>query len=190
MLKRFGLIVFLTVFGGILGLALAVAFVWGWFSSHWVRIEAPPEPVIALVHIDRDQVWGESEAGVLYKFTDAEHCQSDCWTIVQSLPSPVWHDDPDLMEVKDTTCSPALPLARVEARIEQCRVETWVSRNYVFALRKDGNIYFWQSDIYGEWLVVELMLGLGGGAACLCIPSMLFLLLPVIFRGAVKKERK
>ena len=190
MLKRFGLTILLTVIGGMLGLALAIAFVWDWFGSSWQAVEASPEPVAALVHIERDQVWVESESGVLYKYTDAERCRSDCWTVVNTPPDPVWHDDPDLMDVKDSLCSPALPLSRIAERIEQCRVETWVNRNYVFALRTDGSLYFWQSEVYGEWLVVELMLGLGGGTACLCVPSVLFLLVPSSIRWLRKRSVK
>ena len=189
MLKRFGLTFLLTTLGAIVGLALAIAFVWDWFTSDWVRLEASPEPIAELLHIEQDQVWVESESGQLYKYYDAENCTSDCWTLVNSPPTPVWHDDPDLMEIKNETCSPPKPsFATTEMSIAQCRVETWVSRNYVFTLREKGDLYFWQGDVFGEWLVVELMLGLGGGATCLCIPSALFILLPGLLRRKAKEN--
>ena len=189
MLKRFGLTLLLTTLGAMIGLGLAIAFVWDWFTSDWVRLEASPEPIAELLHIERDQVWVASESGSLYKYNDAEHCASDCWTTVNSPPSPVWHDDPDLMEIKNETCSPPKPFWGADMQIEQCRVETWVNRNFVFAVR-NGALYFWQGDVFGEWLVVELMLGLGGGATCLCIPSALFVLLPGLLRKRKKAAEK
>jgi len=188
MLKRFGLTTLLTILGGLLGLGLAIAFVWDWFDSSWQQIENAPEPVAKLIHIEQDQVWVESEAGILYKYNDPEHCQSDCWMAVKSIPDPVWHDDPNLMEIKDITCSPALPILGIEERIEQCRVEMWVSKNYVFVLGENGSISFWQSDVFGEWLVIELFLGLCAGATCLFIPSILFILFPEILRRILKQR--
>ncbi|MBT3336653.1 MAG: hypothetical protein HN855_06490 [Anaerolineae bacterium] len=190
MLKRFGLTLLLTIIGGILGISLAIAFVWGWLDAGWQQIEASPEPIARLISIERDQVWVESESGILYKYTDAENCQSDCWTVVNSIPDPVWYDNPDPIETKDTTCSPALLLFNVEERIEQCHIEMWVSRNYVFALRENGNLYFWQSDIYGEWLVIELFFGLCTGAICLSVPAFLFILLPGILKWFSKRQKR
>jgi hypothetical protein len=182
MLKRFGLTILLSLLGAVLGTLVAIAFIWDLLDSRWVRIEAAPEPVAALVHIERDQVWVESASGTLYKYTDAQNCRSDCWTAVNSIPDLVRYDNPDPVEVKDSTCSPALPIIGVEERIEQCHVEMWVSRNYVFALHKNGSLHFWQSDVYGEWIVVELLLGCCGGAFFVFILSMLFILLPEMLR--------
>ena len=190
MLKRFGLAVLLSILGGILGLAAVIVFIWDWFGADWQQIEAAPEPVANLVLIERDQLWAESESGTLYKYTDAENCQSNCWTVVMSVPDPVWYDNPDPVKVKDRTCSPALPLFKVEERIEQCRIEKWVNKNYIFALRKSGRIYFWQSDVYGEWLVVELFLGLCAGTICLSVPAFFFTLLPGTWKRFSKKQEK
>lgn len=189
MLKRFGLVILLSAIGGILGLMASIAFIWDWFGASWQQIEAVPEPVASLISIERDQLWVESESGILYKYNDAENCRTDCWMTVKSLPDPVWYDNPNPAEIKDTTCSPTLPLFNVEERIEQCHVEMWVSRNYVFTLRQNGSIYFWQSDIFGEWLVVELFFGLCGGCFFIFLPSMLFILLPEIFRRIIKWVR-
>ena len=189
MLKQFGLTFLLAILGAILGLGLTIGYVWDWFSSDWVRLEASPEPIAELLHIERDQVWGESEAGVLYKYNDAKNCMSDCWTMVQTLPSPVWHDDPDLMEIRAETCTPARPLLGNAERIEQCRVETWVNRNYVFALRENGDLLFWQGDVFGEWIVVELFMGLCGGAICFSAPAFLFILVPELLRRIFKKKQ-
>jgi len=190
MLKRFGLTFLLTTLGAILGLAFTIAFVWDWFTSDWVQLEASPEHIAEFLHIERDQVWVESASGILYKYNDAENCQSDCWTTVQTLPSPVWHDDPELMEVRDETCSPARPLLGADKRIEQCRVEMWANRNYVFAQRDNGDLLFWQGQVYGEWLVVELFMGLCSGAICFSAPALLFILAPEILRRLFKKEKQ
>ncbi len=183
MLKRFGLTVLLSVLGGVLGLALAIAFIWGWFTSAWERVEAPPEPISRLMLIEREQVWVESESGVFYQYNSAEGCQSDCWDAVEQIPEIIPSDDADHFDVKDTTCSPTLPLFGVEEKIEQCHVEMWANKSYVFALQKDGELYFWQSAVYGEWLVIELFFGLCSGAIFFSIPAFFFVLLP----GVVKR---
>lgn len=95
MKKRIALTFLLSILGGILGLSLTIAFIWNWFGASWQQIEAAPEPVARLISIERDQLWGESESGTLYKYTDAENCQADCWMTVKSIPDPVWHDNPD-----------------------------------------------------------------------------------------------
>ena len=188
-LKRFGLAFLLATIGAILGLTLFIAYVWDWLASDWVQLEASPEPIAELLYIERDQVWVESESGMLYKYNDAENCMSDCWSTVQSPPSPVWHDDPDLMEIRNETCTPARPLIGNAERIEQCRVETWVNRNYVFALRENGNLFFWQGDIYGEWIVIEIFMGLCGGTICFSVPAFLFISLPKLLRRIFKKKQ-
>ena len=188
MKKRFALTFLITIIGGILGLSAAIAFIWDWFGAGWVQIEASPEPVAKLISIERDQLWVESESGTLFKYTDAENCISDCWMRVQSIPDPVRYDNPDPIEVKDTTCSPSLPLMRVAEKIEEGRVEMWVSRNYVFALRENGSLHFWQSDVFGEWIIVELFFGLCGGAICLSTPAMLFILLPEFIKWRSKRR--
>ncbi len=101
---------------------------------------------------------------------------------VESIPDPVWYDNPDPIEVKDTTCAPPLPLLGAEEKTAECRRGMWVDSNFIFALHKDGSIYFWKSDIYGEWVVVELFLGLCCGAMLLFVPALIFILLPGIFR--------
>ena len=187
MLKRLGLTTLLTIIGGLLGLAFAIAFVWDWLTSDWVQLEASPEPIAELISMERDQVWVESESGVLYEYSSGEYCQSDCWTVVEQIPESPPSDNPDHFDVKNEVCSPSRPFIGAKERIEQCHVEMWANRNYVFALRENGSLYFWQGQVYGEWLVIELMLGLGGGATCLCIPSALFILLPGIIRSFSKR---
>ena len=190
MLKRFGLTALLSVLGGILGLALVVVFIWGWFTSSWVQLEASPEPIAELLQIEREQVWVEIESGILYEYNSAESCQSDCWRIVEHIPEAVYSDDLEHFDVKNTTCSPTLPLFGVEEQIEQCHVEMWANRNYVFALQRDGELYFWQSNVYGEWLVLELFFGLCAGAICLLVPAFLFILLPGMLKGLSKRPEK
>jgi len=185
-IKRFGLTLLLTMIGGILGLSLAIAFVWDWFTSDWVRIEDSPEPIAELMSIERDQVWVKSESGNLYEYSSAEYCQSDCWTIVEKIPEIIPSDDPDHFDVKNEVCSLSKPFFGAEERIEQCHVEMWANRNYVFALRKNGSLYFWQGQVFGEWLVIELFFGLCMGVICLLVPAFLFILVP----GIVKIFRK
>ncbi len=187
MIKRFGLTLLLTILGGILGLSLAIAFIWDWFGASWQQIEAAPEPVASFVLIEREQVWVKSETGSFYQYSPSGNCQSDCWTVVELIPEIIPSDNPDL---KDTTCSPTLPLFGVKERIEQCHVEMWANRSYVFALRRDGSVYFWQSDVFGEWLVIELFLGLCMGTICLLVPSFLFILLPGMVKRFSKRPEK
>ena len=190
MLKRFGLTLLLAIIGGILGISLAIAFIWGWFDSSWEQIEVPPEPIAELILIERDQVWAESESGILYAYNPDESCQSDCWAVAEHIPESIPSDALDHFDVKNTTCSPTLPLFSVEERIEQCHVEMWANKSYVFALQGDGDIYFWQSDVYGEWLVIELFLGLCAGTICFSVPALLFVLLPGILKWFSKKTKK
>ena len=66
----------------------------------------------------------------------------------------------------------------------------WANRNYVFALRENGSVYFWQGDVYGEWLVIELFLGICGGAFFLFVPALLFIFLPGLIKWLAKPKNK
>lgn len=74
LIKRFGLTILLSIIGE-LGLAFALAFVWNWATSAWVRLEASPEPIAELISIERDQAWVTSESGILSGYNSAEYRQ-------------------------------------------------------------------------------------------------------------------
>ena len=189
MKKRLALTILITIIGSVLGFQLTRVSIYGWFSSKWQAIENTPERVSSLVALERDSLWVQGESGVFHQHEGSSSCVSDCWLEVQEipeLPSIEFYES----TVKDEACVPAPLLLGVSSKISECRREMWVDRSYIFALRKDGSIYFWQSDVYGEWVVVELFFGLCGGAIILFVPSLIFILLPGFIKWLSKRKHK
>ena len=58
----------------------------------------------------------------------------------------------------------------------------WVDSTYVYALRNNGEIFAWQSDIYGEWIILELI-------QCTCGGSLIISLLALLTMGVAKSTQ-
>lgn len=163
------------VLGAILGYLLVNALNDGWFKSKWQMVERPPGDVHRLVAISKDSVWVQSASGTLYYNENSSTCKNDCWQEVQELPNlPIV--EPYESSVTSGTCAPAPPLIKVAARISECRSQMWVDSNFIFALRNDGSLYLWQANVYREWTVVLLFIGVCGGAIVLFIPTIILAL--------------
>jgi hypothetical protein len=175
MKKWITLLLLAPVLGAILGYLLVNALNDGWFKSKWQMVEKPPGDAHRLVALSKDSVWVQSDSGTLYYNENSSACKANCWIEVKELPTLPILESPET-RVTGEACAPAPPLIRVAARISECRSEMWVDRNFIFALRSDGTLYLWQADIYGEWTVVIMLLGICGGAAFLFLPTLILVL--------------
>jgi hypothetical protein len=178
MKKRITAIITAPIIGAVLGYLLVIALTNGWFSSRWQMIEKPPGEALHLVALNQDSLWIQSDSGTLYYNENSSTCKSDCWLEVPEIPAlPIV--GPNESTVTGEACAPSMPLIGVVERISECRRTMWADYNFTFALRKDGSIYLWQADLYKEWTVVILFVGVCGGAIVLFIPA----LVTVLFLG-------
>jgi hypothetical protein len=188
MKKRIAALIIAPIVGAILGFLLALAIQNGWFKSNWQMIEKPPVTVQVLTAIHKDSLWIEDASGTLYFNENSSTCESDCWVEVSELPVLPFLEANET-KVKGEACAPALPLGRVVARLSECRIEQWVDKNFIFALRKDGNIYLWQANLYGEWTFVLLFLGICFGSVSLFVVTLaVVLFFQFIKRSSIKQK--
>jgi len=175
MKKRIAALITAPIIGAVLGYLLVIALTNGWFSSKWQMIEKPPGEVLHLVALSQDSLWVQSATGTIYYDENSSTCKSDCWLEVPEIPAlPIVESNEST--VTSEACAPSPPLSRVTDRISECWRTLWVDYNFTFALRKDGSIYLWQAELYKEWVVVLLFIGVCGGAIVLFIPTLVFVL--------------
>ena len=189
MKKRLIALTIAPIVGAVLGYLLADAMNNGWFSSEWHRIESPPANVHRLVAVSKGGLWIETDAGVLYYNENPSSCQNECWQEVSDIPS-LAIVEPYEASVTDSACAPSPPLGRVTATISECRVEMWVDRNATFALRNDGSIYLWQTNLSKEWSAALIVLGVCIGAVTLFIPTLIVVFINWLINRAHEKQRK
>jgi hypothetical protein len=175
MINKLKLLVLGTIFGGVLGYFIAWVHIAGWFSTKWELISPPPEQPIQLLASNGSQLWVESNTGNIYFNNSAPSCTSNCWAQVESVPD---HFEQDLavVKVKKKACANPLPLFGGENRLEECLSYMWTDESYVYVLRKNGDIFSWQSTIYGEWIVLEYL-------QCICGGSLLVFLIALLGIG-------
>lgn len=190
MKKRLIALIIAPIVGALLGYLLANALNNGWFSYKWQRIESPPGDVHRLVAVSKGSLWVQSDSGVFYYNENPSKCQAECWQEVSEIPSlPIV--EPYEYSVTLTACAPSPPLSRVTTRISECRIEMWIDRNSTFALRNDGSIYLWQADLYTEWSLVLMILGVCIGAIILFIPTLIIVLFNwFLYRKRAKQSEK
>lgn len=174
-----------SIVGAALGFQLANAMNNGWFKSSWQMIESPPVNVQSLVGINKDSLWVQSDLGAFYYNENSSTCKTNCWREVLEIP------DLPIVGTHETTvtpeaCAPTPPLIKVTARIAECRREQWVDRSFVFVLHKDDSIYLWQADLYQEWSIALLFLGICFGATALFLLALIY----VLFFGLVERMSK
>jgi hypothetical protein len=183
MKKRVAALLLATITGAVLGYLLVSALDNGWFRTRWQMIEKPPGESLHLVALSKDSLWVQSGAGTIYLNEHSSTCKSDCWKEVPEIPSlPIL--EANETKVTREACAPALPLNGVTDRISECRSTMWVDYNFTFALRKGGTIYLWRTDIYKEWEVVLLFLGVCVGGIVLFIPTLVL----VLFLGLLDRR--
>ncbi len=176
MIKRLIVLIVAAIFGAILGFLLAYGLNNGWLSSKWQQIEQPPGHVSRLVAVSQGSLWVQSDPGIFYFNEKPASCDSQCWQAVSEIPAlPI--SAPDEISVTSTPCAPSPPLSRVTARVSECRSTMWIDRNVTFALRSDGSIYLWQVDLYKEWSLVLMVLGVCFGAVVLFVLVFIIILL-------------
>ena len=184
MARRIIALIISPILGAVLGFFLTEAMHFGWFSYKWQRIEKPPRNVQLLIALSRDSLWIQDSSGIYYYNEASSTCASNCWMEVPKIPSlPIL--EPYEESVESNSCHPPPPLFGVVSRISECRRQEWVDENYIFALRNDGNIYFWQADIFGEWVVVLLFSG-----ACFGAITLFFLTLFLVIIKRLKYRAK
>jgi hypothetical protein len=189
MKKRIAAIIIAPIIGAVLGYLLIYALDSGWFRSNWQMIEKPPGEVLHLVALSRDSLWVQSDKGVIYYNEDSSTCKSSCWKEVPELPTfPIV--EPYEAPVTDEACAPSPPLSGVTDRISECRRTLWIDYDFSFALRRDGNIYLWQTEIYKEWEFMLLIIGVCGGTIALFIPTAAFVLFLELLDWLSKRARK
>jgi hypothetical protein len=172
---RIAAILIAPIIGAILGILLAQAVNYGWLASKWQPIEKPPERVARLLAIQRDTLWIEGESTMLYTNENSSSCSYNCWVEVSEIP-----DESDeggyVLSIKNEACGPLPPLTQVAATISECRMDDWRDFNHTFALRKDGNIFYWQASINREWTLLVLIYAAFYGAVGLFVPTLFIVL--------------
>ncbi len=163
------------ILGAVFGYLFSSAMNYRWFSSNWQLIEKPPMNSVLLVALSADSVWVKGDNGVTYYNKNSSTCTKGCWQLSSGVPSlPIV--EPYESMVTQTGCAPIPPLSNVVDSISECRREMWVDRNYSYSLRKDGNIYLWQADLYKEWSSMVMLSGIFNGAIIFFIPALLIFL--------------
>jgi hypothetical protein len=162
MKKRLTRLVILSpIIGAVLGYFVGYAFYARWFDTAWHTIEKSPVPIRRLVALDKDSVWVETVAGKLYHNASSSTCQSGCWQEVVQLPAFPQRDSSGFLII-DKSCAAIPPLFLITSIVAECHQEAFIGHSYVFALRRDNNLLFWQADLYGEWSFIPI-----GGGVCL-----------------------
>jgi hypothetical protein len=185
MKKRIAALILAAIIGAVLGYLLVTALDNGWFRTKWRMIEKPPGEALHLVALSQDRLWVQVDSGTIYYNENSSTCKSDCWQEVTEIPAlPIL--EPNETTVSSEACAPPLPLSGVTDRISECRITMWVDHNFTFALRKDGTLVLWQTDIYKEWEVVLLFLGVCIGGIALFIPTLVI----VLFLGLRDRRSK
>ncbi len=181
MIKKLRILTLSAILGGVLGYLIAWAHIIGWFSTSWQLIPPPPEKPVELVQSNGSQLWIASESGAYFFNSSTLYCDSDCWLEIESVPNQI---EPEFVyiEISKEACASPLPLLSVKSRLEECHKEMWVDSTYVYALRNNGEIFAWQSDIYGEWIILELI-------QCTCGGSLIISLLALLTMGVAKSTQ-
>lgn len=163
MVNKLRILTFGTIIGGVLGYFVAFAHIAGWFSTKWELITPPPEKPIQLLASNGSQLWVASSTGNVFFNDSTLSCNSSCWVKVESIPVQI-ERDPGVVEVLNVACASPFPLFGSGDRLEECHRYMWTDDSYVYVLRKNGDIFSWQSTIYGEWIFLEYIQCICGGA--------------------------
>jgi len=199
MKARFVAIIIGPIIGAILGFFLADTINNGWFDSYWQMIEMPPVKVQRLVAVDSYSLWIQSDSGILYYNADTVGCKTDCWQEVAEIPV-LPRVTPNGSEIEHETitghaCSPAPPLSGVVSQLSQCRITelNWgLHNNYIYALRDDGTIYLWHTDMYtGEGgAIYNYFIFVCGGGLVVFISIFIFALFLGLLDWLAKRAQK
>jgi hypothetical protein len=140
----------LCLLGTGLGFFLSRATEYGWFSTRWQPIDPPPEDVQHLLASSGDLLWVQGASGRTWELKLSDNCPAGCWKPVEQVPAPP-PAAPSVLSVHPVQCAPPRPLIGARDSVGECRRETWLWTNSVFALRGRRSILHWEVDIYGEW---------------------------------------
>jgi hypothetical protein len=137
------------IIGAILGYFFGYANYYGWIGTSWHLLDKPPVEVTHLVAVDSFSLLVQSKSGSYYINENTSTCESGCWKMVPNIP--LFPNPGSEETITSEACSSPPPLSDVRTRISQCRINfvNWgLNRNFIYALRNDGTIYLWHTDIY------------------------------------------
>jgi len=159
----------ILVFGIIIGWAIAHLFVQG-FLTPWYSLGRPSEQPTEIISIN-DGIWVKAKSGSIYNLPENkvyyfEHlkCTELCWTKFDSAPQ----DQDNLYPPEE--CDVYIPSVKKFAISKiVCESSGPARILLVYAINKEGEIYFWHNAI-GDMDNVAYMLFPGGigGFIVLC----------------------
>ena len=157
------LIPVLGLLGAGLGLLLSLAGEYGWLATRWQPIHQPPEDVKELLATTGDSLWIRGESGAIWELEAHDGCDAACWKNVEQVPA-AFPPDRSALSVDAFACAPPRPLIGVRDSVGECRWETWLRRNSVFALRGPRSILHWETDMSMEWAFMNELCATTAGA--------------------------
>ncbi len=182
MLKRIIWLFLATLTGGLIGIAVTVFYLRGWFSP-WRSVDSPPVGVVKLMALDESNLWVSGDDGKIYFNPAADTCTQACWTVVEEIERrPVPSERGALTE----SCLPPPPLTGMHEKIGECKIGDWQDQNTVYALRTDGSIRVWRFTSGGEWSVVMVMMAAIIGASIFFALSLTI----IVFKAIIDSARK
>jgi hypothetical protein len=164
--KRVGALILLPLAGALIAFALGYTYLEGRFVI-WQSLGKPPEKAVKLVAIARG-LWVETESGRVYHYDGTASCGDRCW-VASDYPAP---DPPPYFTIDRCGWAPSF----TQAIDTKAICEPWGpgSYLYVYAIRKDGNVFMWEHGI-GEENSLEFVLSpcMGGATGLLAAISVI-----------------
>ena len=138
--------------------------------STWRPLGRPPGTV-SMLTARFNSVWATLDDGTVYSHVLDSHCSEACWYVAAEIP-PFRPDG----YVSDLCHQPYIGY-NVRFFTSECiSMEPAGIRQTVYALRRDGSVWAWQSGFGGEWALVGGILIVGLGALAGLVMALLILL--------------
>lgn len=145
------------VFGGLLGLGASILWLSakGW-AEPWQPISGPPDTPANIVAINERNLWIETNDGTFYYNQDSVDCESDCWQLVNTVPSAPAPNPAVLYHLPDA-CVWIPPRFGAKVIVDECNRGPWLDLSTAYVLQSNGDLLVWQATSGGEWIFLDLL---------------------------------
>ena len=160
----------------------------------WVSLGAPTSGVARIVAVDANEIWVESNDGLLFNAMVTFHCESGptcwTWTAVNELPS--YATEPILPIERGPDCTalvPQHPAVNPIGNMTECIYSPFPAAEFTaefyFALMSDGNIMFLSnSRSYAPFVLISALSALGFP----CFVIFVVIAITILFFGLRSKR--
>jgi hypothetical protein len=137
----------------------------------WLSLGAPTSGVARIVAATGNEIWVESNDGILFNAMVTFNCESGptCWTWTAVNELPNYATDPILPIERGPDCTalvPQDPVVNPTGNLTECiyspRAAADFREDFYFALMSDGNIMFLNnSSSYAPFVIISALSALG-----------------------------